>query len=288
MKEIVDWLLSMEQLAHEVYKAASDHFMQDKQFSSFLATLAEEESLHFQLIRNAADSLKEKEELLVAAIDMDSNTKELLEAPLRDLHNLIKSRSVTCEVAIEFILKVEFSEFNHVFLYVMDAFQKGTRRCQQVAATIQAHQKRIEEFLKDIPGGLKIWEDFQKLPRIWKQKILIVEDEAALRKMFERILRELGTVETATNGREALDKLKDHFFNIVISDIDMPVMSGLQFYQKAVEMDPDIGCRFLFCSGKITSDIECFFRARDLMFLEKPFKFRQFHAAVRDIMGKSH
>lgn len=288
MKEIMDWLLSMEQLAHDVYKAASDHFLlEDKDFSSFLATLAEEESLHFQLIRNAADSLKEKEELPVAAIDMDSSTRELLEAPLRRLQGLISTSSLTREIANECILTVEFSEFNHVFLYVMDAFQKGNRVCQQAAATIQAHQERIEQFLKDTPGGVKILEDFQKLPRIWSQKILIVDDEAALQNMFARLLRDLGTVETANNGLEALDKVRNHFFNIVVSDIDMPMMNGLEFYQKAVEMNSDIGCRFLFCSGNVTSDIECFCREHDLILLAKPFNFRQLHAAVRDVMGKS-
>ena len=35
MKEIVDWLLGVEQLAHEVYKTAAAHFLEDKEFSSF-------------------------------------------------------------------------------------------------------------------------------------------------------------------------------------------------------------------------------------------------------------
>lgn len=288
MEKIVDWLLSVEQLAHEVYKEASDHFLlKDKDFSSFLARLAEEESLHFQLIRNAADSLKKKEELPVAAIDMDSNTKELLEAPLRRLYDHIRTRSITREVALKCILEVEFSEFNHVFLYVMDEFQKGTRICQQTAAIIQAHQDRIEEFFKSTQDGVEIWEDFRKLPCIWNQKILIVEDEAALQKMFARLLRDLGTVETAANGLEALEKVRDHFFNVVVSDIDMPVISGLEFYQKALETDSDIGCRFLFCSGRVTPYIEYFCRKHGLMLLEKPFRLRQLHATVRDIIRKS-
>jgi DNA-binding NtrC family response regulator len=91
--------------------------------------------------------------------------------------------------------------------------------------------------------------------------------------LFTQVLRQLGT--------------KDYFFNVVISDIDMPVMSGLEFYQKAVEMDPEIRRHFLFCSGNITSDIETFCRERDLMHLEKPFKLKQLYAAVQDIMEKT-
>lgn len=91
--------------------------------------------------------------------------------------------------------------------------------------------------------------------------------------MFAQVLRQLGT--------------KDHFFNVVISEIDMPVMSGLEIYEKAVEMDHEIRHHFLFCSGNITSDIEAFCRERDLMHLQKPLKLKQLYAAVQGIMGKT-
>lgn len=287
MKDIVDWLLGVEQLAHEVYKTAAAHFLEDKEFSSFLSALADDESLHFQLIGGVAESLKKRELPPVCAIDLDPNSKKALEAPLRELHNLIQKGSITKDVALQSILEVEFSEFNYVFLYVMDTFQEDTRKCQEVAATIEAHRKRIEEFLKTLPGGLAIWKDFRKLPPVWSQKILVVEDDAALRKMFRQVLRESGAVETAANGREAMDKVKDHFFNVVVSDIDMPLMGGLEFYQKALEVDPDLGRRFLFCSGDINSEIKSFCWERNLVYLEKPFKLQEFRAAVQEIMEKS-
>jgi CheY-like chemotaxis protein/rubrerythrin len=277
----------MEQLACEVYKAASDYFTQDKEFCSFLSRLAEDESLHFDLMGSAAEYLKETREHPVSAIDLESNMREQLETPLKRLSNLMCSHSLTKKAAVECIFKVEFSEWNHLFLYVIDTFQKYIKRFQYIAAAIQAHEQRIVQFLEDLPEDLNISEDFRKLPRIWNHKILIVEDEASIRKLFAQVLTQLGTVETATNGQEAIDKVKDHFFNVVISDIDMPVMSGLEFYQKAVEMDPEIGRHFLFCSGNITSDIETFCRERDLMHLEKPIKLKQLYAAVQGIMGKT-
>lgn len=287
MKEVVDWLRRVEQLACDVYKAASDYFSQDKEFSCFLSRLAEDESLHFHLMGSAAEHLKETMEHPVPAINLDSNTIEHLEAPLRHLSNLISSHSLTRKAAVECIFKVESSEWNHIFLYVIDTFQKYIKRFQYIAAAIQAHEQRIEKFLEGLSGDQNISEDFRKLPRIWNHKILIVEDETSIRKLFAQLLKQLGTVETAINGQGAIEKVKDHFFNVVISDIDMPLMNGLEFYQKAVEMDPEIGRHFLFCSGNITSDIETFCRERDLMYLEKPFKLKQLYAAVQDIMGKT-
>ena len=108
-----------------------------------------------------------------------------------------------------------------------------------------------------------------------------------IRELIAKVLGRQGAIETATNGREALDKTKNNFFNVVISDIDMPVMSGLKFYQKAVEIDPEIGRHFLFCTGTITSELEAFCRKHDLVYLEKPFKLQQLIQVVQDIIDKT-
>jgi rubrerythrin len=56
MKEVIDWLRHVEQLACDVYQAASDHFSKDKELSAFLSGLAEDESLHFHLMGRDAGS----------------------------------------------------------------------------------------------------------------------------------------------------------------------------------------------------------------------------------------
>jgi CheY-like chemotaxis protein len=287
LKEIMDWLRQVEQLACDVYQEASDYFSQDKPFSSFLSRLAEDESLHFHLMGSAAQYFHDTKEHPVSAITIDSSTRDHVESPLRHLHNLITTHSITKQVLIHFICKVEFSELNHIFLYVINTFQQYSRTFQYVAATIQAHKDRIEKFLGDLPDDLDVLGDISKLPRVWKERILIVEDDTPIRELLAKVLSDLGAVETATNGQDAMNKVKHHFFNVVISDIDMPVMGGLEFYQRAVEMDPDIGHHFLFCSGNDTFEIEAFCRERGLVFLRKPFKLKELYKAVRDIADKT-
>lgn len=60
-------------------------------------------------------------------------------------------------------------------------------------------------------------------------KILIAEDDAELRLMFQRILTKNGfAVTTSGNGREALDATGKEFFDLIVSDIMMPIMDGYE------------------------------------------------------------
>lgn len=62
--------------------------------------------------------------------------------------------------------------------------------------------------------------------------VLIVDDSAAIRKILQRVLRQTGmairTIHEAGDGQEALDLLKVHPIQLVLTDINMPKMDGLQ------------------------------------------------------------
>ena len=61
---------------------------------------------------------------------------------------------------------------------------------------------------------------------------MVVDDSAAIRKILQRVLRQTGmairTIHEAGDGQEALDVLKSHKVNLVLTDINMPKMDGLQ------------------------------------------------------------
>ena len=62
--------------------------------------------------------------------------------------------------------------------------------------------------------------------------VLVVDDSAAIRKILQRVLRQTGmainAIHEAGNGEEALALLKEHKVNLILSDINMPKMDGLQ------------------------------------------------------------
>ena len=71
--------------------------------------------------------------------------------------------------------------------------------------------------------------------------VLIVDDSAAIRKILERVLRhtdfQLGDVIEAGDGKEALDKLNGRDVGLILSDINMPNMDGLELLQRVKAND---------------------------------------------------
>ncbi len=70
--------------------------------------------------------------------------------------------------------------------------------------------------------------------------VLIVDDSAAIRKILQRVLRQtdlnLGDIEEAGDGTEAVDILQKRGFGLILSDINMPQMDGLELLARIKEM----------------------------------------------------
>ena len=71
--------------------------------------------------------------------------------------------------------------------------------------------------------------------------VLIVDDSAAIRKILQRVLRQtdlhIGEIKEAGDGAEAVEILKDRTFGLILSDINMPRMDGLQLLARIKQMD---------------------------------------------------
>jgi two-component system chemotaxis response regulator CheY len=71
--------------------------------------------------------------------------------------------------------------------------------------------------------------------------VLIVDDSAAIRKILQRVLRQtdlpLGEIKEAGDGTEAVEILRNRSFGLILSDINMPQMDGLQLLGRIKEMD---------------------------------------------------
>jgi two-component system, chemotaxis family, chemotaxis protein CheY len=71
--------------------------------------------------------------------------------------------------------------------------------------------------------------------------VLIVDDSAAIRKILQRVLRQtdlqIGEVKEAGDGTEAVEILRNRTFGLILSDINMPQMDGLQLLARIKEME---------------------------------------------------
>jgi DNA-binding NtrC family response regulator len=74
-----------------------------------------------------------------------------------------------------------------------------------------------------------------------KLRLLLVDDDPALIRAYERILASHGVlVETASNGREAAERVKAGTFDVIVSDISMPEMTGIEFLKAVRAHDLDV------------------------------------------------
>ncbi len=72
-------------------------------------------------------------------------------------------------------------------------------------------------------------------------RILLVDDDDHVRRNYARLMKRMGfSAETAENGRAAVEKLKAMTFDLVLSDINMPGMSGIEFLRVVREHDLDV------------------------------------------------
>jgi len=112
-------------------------------------------------------------------------------------------------------------------------------------------------------------------PRVAKAKILVVDDEPVIRQFVSQVLGEQGhTVETADNATDALKMVKSKRYRLILLDIKMPGMSGLELYKQFQKIAPSLTKRVVFITGDVMGK-------RTLAFLDKtktPYMMKPFDA----------
>ena len=102
--------------------------------------------------------------------------------------------------------------------------------------------------------------------------ILIVDDESTMRSLLEKILaREGYQMYTAGNGVEALEHLSERKFDIVISDMKMPKMGGLELLKRIKKVYPGVGVIIMTAYGDTYSVKDALLLGAD-EYITKPFK----------------
>lgn len=121
-------------------------------------------------------------------------------------------------------------------------------------------------------------------------KILIVDDDASNLALLETLLQKSDfAVESAANGELALQKLRSDNFDLIISDILMPVMDGYHLCRECKADERLKTIPFIFCSGTYTDDkdeqLALKFGAE--AFIQKPFNSDDLINTVKDVIAKT-
>jgi two-component system chemotaxis response regulator CheY len=121
--------------------------------------------------------------------------------------------------------------------------------------------------------------------------ILIVDDSGVMRSMIAKTIRlsglELGEIHQAGNGREGLDVLNQNWIDLVIADINMPVMNGEEMIDRILE-NPDLrDIPIVVVSTEGSKTRVDRLQKKGIRFIHKPFTPEAIRDTVKNLLGES-
>ena len=116
-------------------------------------------------------------------------------------------------------------------------------------------------------------------------RILLAEDDEDMRRFLTRALQNAGyDVISFDNGLSAYERLREEPFHLLLTDIVMPEMDGIELARKATELDPDLKIMFItgFAAVALNPDMQA---PRDAKILSKPFHLKDLVTQVARLIA---
>lgn len=119
------------------------------------------------------------------------------------------------------------------------------------------------------------------------KKILVVDDEAHIRRVLEVKLKNRGyQVLMAKNGQEGIDIIKEHQPDIVITDINMPIIDGKTLCEKTNGLKKERSFLTIIITARINpKERDWITNMQDTRFFEKPFSPAKIVEAIEQYLG---
>ena len=129
-------------------------------------------------------------------------------------------------------------------------------------------------------GNLEMMAETNLQPAPKRQRILVIEDHTPTRLAMSKLIRQAGAeVVTARDGEEGLNYLLTQRFDILLTDLRMPVMDGFEVLQHCAKLPPSHRpSRIIAISGEYEAGV---LHGQPVQFLQKPFNL----SALLDMIG---
>jgi CheY-like chemotaxis protein len=123
-------------------------------------------------------------------------------------------------------------------------------------------------------------------PRLDSPAVLIVEDETALASAMAESFSDAGfLVDRAGDGEEAMASLDGGQYDLIISDLKMPRMDGIQLFGALRDRHPEMAARIMFVTGDVIgTDAERFLADSGCRWLAKPFRLSELLRLAKEVM----
>lgn len=119
------------------------------------------------------------------------------------------------------------------------------------------------------------------------KSILIIEDEKEIRDGLAEILKEDGyVVDSAENGQMGLDKIKKSCFDVVVVDLVMPVVGGMEVLRETKRIKPQISVILITAYATIDNAVEAM-KAGASDYITKPFRIDDVQIKIRKVIAEA-
>jgi two-component system NtrC family sensor kinase len=131
-------------------------------------------------------------------------------------------------------------------------------------------------------------DDIIETERQPSSRILVVDDEEPVSNLLARLLRDLGHQPIVVNsGAEALDAVAHESFDLVLTDVKMPGMSGFELHQTLKQRDADLATRLVFVTGDtMSAATQARIAQSGNMSIAKPFTIERLETVLRALLAR--
>lgn len=122
-----------------------------------------------------------------------------------------------------------------------------------------------------------------------KLRVLLVDDEVELAQTLADLLEPFGyDIDLAANGAIAFDKIEKKGFDVIISDLRMPVLDGPGLYAKLAEKLPDYTKRIIYVTGDtLSTNVHAFLSQTPVPVIEKPYRLVDVQDALVKVLKET-
>jgi CheY-like chemotaxis protein len=155
---------------------------------------------------------------------------------------------------------------------------RGTTVRITLPVFIETDEKRAVD-VKVLPSSI---------PPANRGRVLVVDDEPLVAALLSRMLGSEHDVSVATSGAEALERLAERDFDVIVCDVMMPGMTGMDLYAVIREKSAPLAARMVFITGgAFVPRVADFLSSIDNPKLDKPLDVKALLKTIADIRARA-
>ncbi len=281
MKEIMDWILQVEESARRIYEKASLRFVGDEKLSALLMELSMDEKEHFDLLLNVYPCIA-NEEASPGIKALFKETQRQVDDYFMLCEKRVSAGTLTKSEIKECLVFTELSQYNQLFVEIIKTLRESTSESDSICEKMDCHKLKIERYLNSEPDATEHLKAIRSLPMLRLKKVLIVNDDSLICDLMSDLFYGQMNIVTVGSEPEAYTHICSGCFDCFVLDLDMDCFDVMEFYKRIIHQFPDSKENFLFLLTCPDSKCMDFFKKDNIRYVTKVSPISEIKEAITD------